>query len=138
MMTNIENLHEGDWVAIDSVREDDHEFAGMFSNQLRRTSFDGTPLRIMAISPPWIAVAHDGKRFAIDLRKYGVRKLDDRYVAAMIGVGEPVGIPGSHVPRKCPSCKIDMSYVKFEKRDGWWWLCNKCQRSEEANRNPCF
>lgn len=79
MLCNIENLHVGQWVAVDRTRTDCQCLACK-----PRGVFTGYPVQVIAISAPWIMVrTMAGSTDAIDLRDFGVRQLHRTFVRKM-------------------------------------------------------
>ena len=79
MLCNIENLHVGQWVAVDRTRTDCDCLACK-----PRGAFTGYPVQIVAISAPWIMVrTMAGATDSIDLRDFGVRQLHRTFVRRM-------------------------------------------------------
>jgi len=77
-MTPIDDLRVGQWIAVCSDR--------MTKGRERYASFTGEPCEIVAISLPFIAVwiPRPGRGDTIDVRRYGVVRLDRKYVRVML------------------------------------------------------
>lgn len=80
-----EGLHVHNWIAVVAHREEPQQSAGPFGFALPTISFSGQPLKILAMSYPFLSVTDGRVRYALDVREWGVRKLSDSYVKKMAG-----------------------------------------------------
>lgn len=142
MTTPVDDLAVGQWIAITDMQEEQPDWSpfAMFRPQPRHVT--GQPLKIVAMSLPFLAVTDGMRRFPIDVREVKVKKLEPRYVKAMkasqkdweperttrsaFTVAEPEkpkekskGMNGL-----CPVCE---SRLIQRKTDGEWFLaCREC------------
>lgn len=88
-MTPEDDLKVGQWIAIvteivaDTSEGPEWSPFGWGHSPRRESNVDGRPLRILAISLPFIAVTDGMNRFPIDVRESKVTKLSSSYVKAM-------------------------------------------------------
>jgi hypothetical protein len=84
--TRADDLKPGMYVAIIYRAQPDTEpYTNMFGQTVRPTvySYDGQPLKILAVSLPFVCVQYEGKQFALDIREIAVQRLTPQYVKAM-------------------------------------------------------
>ena len=138
-MTPVDDLRVGQWIAVVDQKKDEGE-QGFFWMTRSRTKklVTGQPLKIVAMSLPFIAVTDGFRRFPVDVREATVRKLDAKYVRAMkanqkdweldasFAVAEPGKPKGESKGRHglCPMCGDRLIQ---RKSDGDWFLaCREC------------
>jgi hypothetical protein len=140
MTTPVDDLQVGQWVAIVSSHEEEHDHSpwAMFRSRPKE-QVTGQPLKIVAMSLPFLAVTDGYRRFPIDVREVQVKKLDPKYVKAMKAkqrdyepVGNSFAVPEPDKPKAessgkhglCPMCQ---SRLIKRKTDGDWFLaCREC------------
>lgn len=124
-MTAVDDLEVGQWVAI--TQEYDPQ-VGFFGGQINNVT--GTPLKILAISLPFICVKDAGdKEWALDVRRFSLQKLSEEYVAAMQGKSpeemkpaeQKVGPYGN-----CPICREPLKHRLLEGEREWKYVCDGC------------
>lgn len=80
MSTPIDDLRRGDWIAMVGFRGEQEE--SPFGRQQVR--FDGSPLRVLEISLPFLAVCDgQGRTFSVDVRDWAVQRVSDRYAEVL-------------------------------------------------------
>jgi hypothetical protein len=137
-MTPVDDLQVGQWIAIVGAKDAEPEFSlfGMCRPKSRDV-VTGQPLKIVAMSLPFVAVTDGYRRFPIDVREIQVKKLDPKYVKAMKAKQsewEPDGfaVPEPEKPKSestgrhglCPMCGDRLIQ---RKSDGDWFLaCRQC------------
>lgn len=84
MTTPIDDLHVGQWIAVVESAEHETDFNpfSMFA-PTPRSKVTGQPLKIVAISLPFLAVSDGHRRFPIDVREVQVKKLHKKYVECL-------------------------------------------------------
>jgi len=122
----IENLHVGEYVAVTEDRRD-------VPARWRVQDFPGFPLQVMGISAPFLAVFAAREQpplRSIDLRAWGVSKLDPAYVAAWLGAKEPP--PAKKRRRKKPKAdaglcqRCGLRLVQKLRGEAWHYVCPEC------------
>jgi predicted RNA-binding Zn-ribbon protein involved in translation (DUF1610 family) len=104
--------------------------------------FSGAPLLILAVSLPFIAVRMFDRSFSLDLRAVDVKKLDAKYVAAVLKAhgdnvrivrGEPRIVTAKRVPdeRDCPKCGERMVRRRTAGHPTWMLACKTCGYERE-------
>lgn len=138
-MTPVDDLHVNNWIAVcyDKRAEPDMPFWGQHS---RQPSFTGQPLQIIAISLPFIAVRDGRRRFSIDIRDFGVRKLHPTYVRQMKGSyedhddgvcgisesgKEDVVLDEGSIRGLCPMCGEKLRERRLA-TGVWVFICDEC------------
>ena len=147
-MTQIDDLRVGGWYAIKSERELDEQtsFADFpFAiRKRRRSAVTGEPLRILAISLPFIVVTNGHDRFPLDVRQYEFIRLDRRYVDAITTSRGPELIGNVFLdeekriasdikrgkkqkpdPRLCPHC-CEGRLHQLHRSGEWLFVCPVC------------
>lgn len=85
-MIAVDDLKVGMWVAVTRLDRESPD-AGcdnpFFSFQRRPTTYGGQPLKILAVSLPFVSVCDGRQVFALDVRETEVTRVDRRYVRAM-------------------------------------------------------
>lgn len=152
-----DDLRVGQWVAIhhdvpkDNGREEDSPFFFGY-RQPQQSSVDGKPLKILALSLPFVAVTDGEQRFPVDVRETKLIKLSPKYVKMMnrravrhqplasdpfrgaldgagrYAISEPAkaakAAKDETPERACPLCR---SRLIERLRDGRWFLaCRQC------------
>src|SRR5688572_19997051 len=102
-MTPVDDLRRGDWVAVVGCNMDRPR--DWFGNE-KPVAFDGLPLRILAISLPFLCVDCQGKTLSLDVRAWDVKKVSRHYARAMSGVAPKQPRRRRARPQKghCPRC----------------------------------
>lgn len=126
-MTSQDDLYVGQLVAVTGHRE---RFQSTpWSEPVERESresVDGWPLRIIAISLPFICVDDGEDRFPLDLRQVMVQRVSKRY-AEMVREGVRGKLPEStSVQGDCPVCGGGLSHVMSESDMQWTYTCREC------------
>jgi predicted RNA-binding Zn-ribbon protein involved in translation (DUF1610 family) len=136
MSTPIDDLHVKQWVAVCHDKRVQGD-APHWMHADHPPSFTGEPLQIVAISLPFIAVSDGTRRFAIDARDYGLRKLHPTYVRKMRGVfmDHPDGIlaisetedgvPADAAKGLCPLCSTRLRERRIA-HETWVFKCPQC------------
>ena len=144
MTTRIDDLKVGRWFAIKAERdiEEQPTFAEMpylRSRNLRTTAVTGQPLKIVAISLPFIVVTDGVGRFTLDTRLYDFIRLSAKYVRALTEVvvesdGQRLvayldqikKLPKENPdPKLCPNCSEGRLRQTYRK-EVWIFLCPVC------------
>lgn len=120
-MTQPDDLDPGDYIAItgEKAAEEIDPF------------LDGAPLKVVAISLPFIAVDDGDEVFAIDIRLATFQKLTRRYVRVMQGkcgrrIYGPVVNNAPPSPYDCPRCGCRMRRIKKQAQPDWIMSCPHC------------
>jgi predicted RNA-binding Zn-ribbon protein involved in translation (DUF1610 family) len=93
---------------------------------------DGEPLRVMAVSLPFIAVSDGDVTFAIDNRQVTYQKLTKEYVRAMRGGSYrrreccPPSAVAAATPYDCPRCGRRLRRRKTGSDPNWKLHCQDC------------
>lgn len=131
-MVHIENLKIGDYVTpVEDHWEQDSE------NPFRqKTVFDGRPYMVIAISFPFVAIENGGKVISIDVRRFGLTKLNKQYAQATLGAtggkvptGRRKKIKTKRDPRDCIRCGERMvQRIPKDNNPGRLWhrVCPTC------------
>lgn len=141
-MTREDDLKVGMWVAITHETPQDeapHSPFGFGYPPPRnpQPNVDGCPLKIVAISFPFVAVTDGTNRFPIDVRETKVTKLDRKYVNAMTlprRPGHPTAYCVDEPPPRTPeplrdglTCPLCQERLIERHRDSTWRLaCRQC------------
>ena len=139
-MTPVDDLKPGMWVAVVAKRQEEapgYDDWPMFS-QPKSQVFDGFPLRVLAISLPFMAVQRGNQIQSIDLRKFSVQKLTRSYVeSASEFMPEIKGKMKSKRrrkqkpdPRACLRCGAKVIQRRVispdPARQAWFNACSEC------------
>lgn len=126
-MTHIEDIHDGDWVAVTSV-------LGSIVHPL----VTGLPLKVITRSLPFIVVSNSNTTIPLDVRVTEFQKLEEAYVTSycLREVTRKINdiYQETPTPQKqkstlghCPRCEAKMIE---ELREGVWYLvCRECSFS---------
>ena len=137
MITAPDDLKIGMWVAIVQIKEQEQEEPSFFMPvPRRRTRYDGTPLKIVAISLPFASVVNSqGMVASIDLREVDLRRLTPHYVRVMttnvVERREKKRKRRNEKPdtHQCPRCHarcIERLIVEAGKPNRWILVCPQC------------
>lgn len=144
----IDDLSVGMWIVV-TDRVEESPIDGSFF-PTRRISFRGVPVRIVAISPPFIAVEDGDQTHSLDSREWGVNRVTNkRYIEAMKNYGQrDVGRARvrkekkrrrqeEQDPRRCPRCgnRLVTRLMKVKNKHGWLTFCEECHLQGEFQ--PC-
>lgn len=144
-MSHIENFRIKDWVVILSIKEEEDTEFGFMPVRRRKRNYpiNGRPLRIVAMSMPFVAVTDGEKRFSLDIRDCELGKVSQQYVRAFHQTNridaetqevyfiKEQGVIKSKKEKKkdqrgcCPTC----GYRLRERLKGpgiWIWFCKQC------------
>ncbi len=141
MPLQVDDMHVGQWIAVigeASSQHDDNPFSFM---RPRCTRVDGRPLKVMAVTPPFVAVDDGISKYALDTRELTFTRLDKRYVNQMSAHGRravinenggvlildraPIKKSETKDHRDCPNC--GESRLRQVHRAGIWKLvCPVC------------
>lgn len=135
--TNIENLHVNQWVAVVESRSGGDDCDCLNCKPLDQ--FNGAPLQVVAISPPWVLVRDlsDSLR-TLDLRDHGLRKLNRGFVRAIRNAHfrPPIQTQAFNCAvhetkdysyfKRCPNCGSYTNPAKREGDHGWNHRCPIC------------
>lgn len=72
---NIENIKEGDYI---TVLEEYNPQTSIFGGTCR-SQYIGFPLKVLAISTPFILIGVEKTKVIIDTRLFSITKLDDKF-----------------------------------------------------------
>jgi len=139
-MTAIDDIAEGDWVAVHTYAHDEQTEGSYF----------GTPLKVKRMSLPWLAVEEpSGLILTFDIRHVGFQKLDKRYATfvskaiqdgkfALMADDEEDEPPTDAVAdNRCPRCGEPL--IQRSKGEGIWVpACRECdyEGPEPWQSNP--
>lgn len=130
-MTPIDDLKPGDFIAVVEDKRDlpDCYSRGMFT-------FNGLPLEVLAISLPFLAVNDGCTTTSLDVRQWGVRKVNRQYVKAMQDASPDLVLPRGRKRRKvrktkpdpkdCPRCGSRMVEKLDKPTSAWFLTCRMC------------
>lgn len=133
-MTPVDDLEVGMWVAVvdceDEPQQVDFNPFHMFEQRRSRPQFSGLPLRVLAISLPFVCVSVDGSPQSLDIRRIRLQRVSKEYCEAMMGKSALLS------RGKCPECGTSLS----EGPDGvlMYWIggtpsyCRKCKKKVDA------
>lgn len=132
-MTPLDDLRPGMWVALVTCKKDQQlTFPGVRRSlwvEPEDIQFDGFPWKIISISLPFLCVEGRGRRTAIDVRDWEVKKLTRQYAKAMLGVEHRSGTASAELPTgHCPRCGTKL----IQRRIGegqWIPVCPECDQS---------
>lgn len=131
-MTAIDDLKVGMWIAVTKLHYSQCEWGH------GPVAYGGEPLRILAISLPFLCV-HDGEKvISLDCRIVEVQKLTPQYVRAM----RQVQVRPPQVRRKrrkrdpmlCPRCRCGRLIQRATTQSGevvWDLYCTQCGYSQQ-------
>ena len=134
--TPTDDLQPGDFVAVVEDTGIGVEYQDSYSPKpVIDPIYDGIPLEIIAISLPFLCVSNGRRRFGLDIRRYHVKKVNNRYAKEMQDARSPgrkqrkFREEGQIVFEEdttgcCPRCHVKMiqTVVKGE----WVYLCKHC------------
>ncbi len=106
MPLNVDDLSVGQWVAVEkdlSSDEDSDASPFWFVPHRQESKVDGMPLRIVAISLPFLCVTNGQHRFVLDSREVRLCRLSPQFVRAMTSTQRAVGVDGSFVISERPT-----------------------------------
>ncbi|QDU61261.1 hypothetical protein Pan216_21150 [Planctomycetes bacterium Pan216] len=132
MSTPIDCLREGQWIAITDERDETsscwNDSYIFHSPRPKKKNITGEPLRIEAISLPFLLVNDGQHLFAIDVRRVEVTLLRHRYAKILRPSTEKdvVQMPIKQAQSKlCPLCQEKM--IERMRGIGEWMLaCKQC------------
>lgn len=134
-MTAIDDLKVGMWIAVTKLH---HEQCESFWGH-RPVAYGGEPLRVLAVSLPFICV-HDGeKAISLDCRIIEVQKLTPKYVRAMRLIQQAPPQRAKRKRRKrdpmlCPRCRCGRLIQRATTQSGevvWDLYCTQCGYSQQ-------
>ena len=138
-MTAIDDLKPGMWIAVTGKREEDapdYQDFPFFGGQRKSHVFDGFPLRILAISLPFIAVDRGGSVQSIDVRKFTVTRMNRSYVNVAAEFEPSIKLKRKRRkkekpdPRACPRCVANIIQRRVISPDpakqAWFNVCSGC------------
>lgn len=138
-MTAVDDLKPGMFVAVTRLKQieesasDPMEFWG---HRPQSRVYNGQPLEVLAVSPPFVSVAAQGKVWAFDVRETEVQKLDRRYVRSF--EHGTAAIPSAKRKRKkkqkpdpsrCPRChagRLIQRLIVKPAGNEWCLACTQC------------
>lgn len=122
-MTTPDDLDPGMFIAVTGSKNGDDEF----------DFYDGEPLKVCAISLPFIAVDDGEMVYAIDARRVIFQKVSRRYARAMrdgLSFSRPRAVfPNESTPPSpydCPRCGCRMKRRKRAGNPHWMVSCPEC------------
>lgn len=147
-MTPLDDLKPGQWVAIFAVKEREttyDPFRGYRKEHSRSYPVNGKPLKILAISLPFVCVTDGRARYSIDVRDCELKKLSPHYVRVLTETESEMdecgdsffvreSTPNKHRKRKrkkadtrgcCPNCGTRLRQRRVD-IGTWSWVCNEC------------
>lgn len=86
MGLKVDDLAVGQWVAIEAELTDEHPLDSnpfWFASHRRESKVDGMPLRILAISLPFVCVTNGKYRFVLDAREVVFCRLCPKFVKTL-------------------------------------------------------
>lgn len=146
MATRVDDLRVGMWVAITATEEPEPSpfgyglgFPG--SKPSLTPLVDGKPLKIVALSLPFICVTDGHHRHALDVRNVAFQRLSPKYVKALLGRGLYTDEHGMYAvvdrdakrkrkrakakdERVCPICGERMH--ELLSNELWYLTCSQC------------
>ena len=151
-MTAIDDLHVGNWIAVTGDRDDTDTTSYPYPVYRPEPRFTGEPVKILAISLPFLCIylPKCGMADTLDVRRVNVTKLHRTYVRRMLEYptveaqeagdvhwsddqAKPLPGQDSENKRPCPMCggpMIERS-VAGDSR-GWHLFCKECGFSGSA------
>lgn len=98
MATAIDDIRPGQYLMLND-KHDDAEPFDMFGSwgRPRRRRNEGVPCRVLAVSPPFLAIEAQGRRLSIDAREVEILRVDRRFVEAL---NESKPIPTAAKPKR--------------------------------------
>jgi len=97
-----ENLRRGQFIVVTGVKLPETRVTP-FGIIAVDTGFNGHPLRVLEIAPPFIAVDDADQVFAIDMREVEFRRVNTRYAQAMFAATETGREISEHECRRAKS-----------------------------------
>jgi predicted RNA-binding Zn-ribbon protein involved in translation (DUF1610 family) len=139
-ITAPEDLKIGQHVAIVKMKIELPE-CSMPWERPQHIRYDGVPLRILAVSLPFVSVTNGRSVIALDLREVDVRRLTPHYVKQMTSTSEVRSRKQKNKKRKkdaraCPRCEgrmIERLIVEAGKENTWVLVCPQCGLSGDLS-----
>lgn len=143
-MTPIDSLYVGNWIAITRVVPEEREYSMFmpwaFNSNDNHPPVDGRPLRILAISLPFICVTDGRYKFSLNVRRCEVQKLHRTYVRQMFGaLVSYAGVAACELDEDeededtpddktgcCPVCGGHLIQLLHEGSNVWMLACKEC------------
>lgn len=140
-MTPADDLRVGQHVAVIRVKSTADGFMnGVYGNP-QPPSYDGYPLKILAISLPFVSVSNGREVFGLDVRDIDVKVVNAKYVKAMTSTEVLRKIrrrkrkKEKPDPKLCPNCKegclVERLIVQAGKPNIWIAVCTVCGYGSE-------
>lgn len=129
MPIRADDLRAGQYVAIARSRETVYGPFGSMEVDGRMVT--GIPLKVLAVSLPFLAVTDGTRRYSLDIREVELTRLTSRYVKQLTGVWKGVRsmkqrrTPAVAGSRKCPSCG-DRLIERLVEEGTWIFSCRRC------------
>jgi hypothetical protein len=143
---HIENIRPGMFVAVFTCTSDGEQETEMtmFGPRTRNipSTYTGTPLKVLAVSPPFVCVNDGQETYSIDTRRIGVTRLTRAYVKAYhqgknVFPGKKDGKPEVQEDiTKCPQCGGEMDFGMGMCSEGHMHrlaMCSRCRYIKELN-----
>lgn len=143
-MTPVDDIRVGMFVAICQYRGQEQAYPWEGCQEPR---FDGAPLEVLEVCLPFLCVTDGRKRFAVDVRLWGVQKVSPKYAAAMQtpeSAGKARFLKGKRKkkpkpdPRSCPRCHTRMVERLIVEVTGnhWRLVCPECGKDSGPVSKP--
>jgi hypothetical protein len=127
MSTAVDDLKVGEHIAVVEDKRD-------WDDRERASTFNGKPLKILAISLPFLSVSDGQRVFAIDVRAWGVRRLDKKYVKVMAEEAPKRKKKIKPDPKTCPRCGERMVERLDQSVERWFLVCRSCGHRDSAGK----
>lgn len=136
-MTAPDDLHVNQWIAVVKAPQPaSRSFFGWSEPDDEPTPYNGQPLKILAISFPFICVTDGTNRGALDVRAIQVQAVGEKYAQAMMGTPsqtkkrrEKDNLPGT----SCPRCRGRLKQTLKEGESEWKERCEECGWAKPIN-----
>jgi hypothetical protein len=141
-MTAVDDLKPGMWVAVIAKREEESPVYSDFPffSQPKSHVFDGFPLRILAVSLPFVAVDRGGSVQSIDIRKFTVQELNRQYVNVAAEFMPAIKVkrkrrrkekPDDRQCQRCGARIIQRRMISADPaKQSWFYVCSGCGREQ--------
>lgn len=142
-----DDLEPGLWIAVTGIPDDENDqIDSPFGPIRRRAMFDGTPLEVIAVSLPFVAVTDGQNVFAIDTRTVVFTRMHKSYVKAMLTRMRRETPPNTRMrqvihsrqepdakdPRCCPRCfEGRLRKIMTAGASVWMKVCPVCGFEKE-------
>lgn len=134
-MPHIEDLRVGDMIVITAYLPDEKDMRWGKPVEWSTDGLDGIPLKVLAVSPPFVLCEDPQGNGVIDIRRSKLSRVTKQYAKAFRRVAsmaepaeaDPVEPNSSFVfGRTCPRCGGPMRQVMTLGKRGWRNACKNC------------